>query len=68
MLGMGSQMTFCFPEKDFLFVCQGDTQCNNDTEGDYIYEQLVHEVCEYLQEEELSIGSAYDTLQKKLTG
>ena len=66
MLGMGSQMAFCFPEKEFLFVCQGDTQCGNDTEGDYIYEQLVHEVYEYLQDETLPVGLEYDTLQNEL--
>lgn len=64
--GMGSQFAFCFPEKDFLFVCNGDTQCGNDTEGDYIYEQLVHEVYEYLQDEELPIGDAYAALQNEL--
>ncbi|MBQ7879459.1 MAG: hypothetical protein IJ317_02295, partial [Clostridia bacterium] len=64
--GMGSQFVFAFPEKNFMFVCQGDTQCNADAEGDYIYEQLVHEIYEYLQAEALPVGSAYDTLQKEL--
>ena len=66
MLGMGSQMALCFPEKNFLFVCQGDTQCGNDTESDYIYEQLVHEVYEYLQDGAMPVGKAYDTLQNEL--
>ncbi|MBQ9756380.1 MAG: serine hydrolase [Clostridia bacterium] len=30
MYGMGSQLAFCFPKKDLLFVCQGDTQSSND--------------------------------------
>ena len=64
MLGMGSQMAFCFPDKNFLFVCQGDTQCDGDMEGDYIYEQLVHEVYENITDEELSASSGCDLLQE----
>ena len=30
MYGMGSQLAFCFPEKDLLFVCHGDTQSRKD--------------------------------------
>lgn len=67
MLGMGSQMAFCFPEKNFMFVCQGDTQCDGDMEGDYIYEQLVHEVYEYLRDKPLTKGKAYKKLQEELT-
>lgn len=66
MLGMGSQFAFCFPEKDFLFVCQGDTQCNADAEGDYIYEQLVHEIYEHIQDCPMNIGEEYESLQKEL--
>lgn len=66
MLGMGSQMAFCFPGKNFLFVCQGDTQCEGDTEGDYIYEQLVHEVYEKMIDEQLSSNSEYEKLQETI--
>lgn len=63
MFGMGSQFSFCFPDKNFLFVCQGDTQCDGDTEGDYIYEQLVHEVYENITDEQLEVGSSYEQLK-----
>ena len=66
MLGMGSQMAFCFPEKNFMFVCQGDTQCDGDTEGDYIYEQLVHEVYENITDEQLQDSDCYQQLNKEL--
>ncbi|MBE7079565.1 MAG: serine hydrolase [Clostridiales bacterium] len=68
LYGMGSQYVFCFPDKDFMFVCQGDTQCNNDTEGDYIYEQVVHEVYEYLQDEPMEDKGNYARLQEELNG
>lgn len=67
LLGMGSEFVFAFPEKNFMFVCQGDTQCDNDTEGDYIYEQLIHEVYEYLQDSPLPVGKGYEKLQKELS-
>ncbi len=66
MLGMGSQMAFCFPEKDFLFVCQGDTQCNSDAEGDYIYEHVVHELYDALRDESLPVGREYAALKAEL--
>jgi hypothetical protein len=66
MLGMGSQMAFCFPDKDFLFVCQGDTQCNNDAEGDYIYETVIHELYEHLQDAPLPVEKSYAVLKSEL--
>lgn len=66
LYGMGSEFIFAFPEKNFMFACQGDTQCDGDTEGDYIYEQLVHEIYEYLQDEPLPVGEAYEKLQTEL--
>ena len=67
MLGMGSQFAFCFPEKNLLFVCQGDTQSDSDSEGDYIYENFVHEIYEYLQDEPCTVGEDYERLQTELS-
>ncbi len=64
MNGMGSQFAFCFPEKDMLFVCQGDTQ--GAPVGDYVYEQFAHEVYERVQDTVLPVGEAYTRLQKEL--
>lgn len=68
MLGMGSQFAFCFPDRNFLFVCNGDTQCGSgDTEGDYIYEQLVHEVYDKMADKELAESEDYNKLKEKLS-
>ena len=65
LCGMGSQFAFCFPDKNFLFVCQADTQCGSgDTEGDYIYEQLVHEIYEKMSDKQLQVDSDYEELKK----
>ena len=66
LYGMGSEFIFAFPEKNFMFACQGDTQCDGDAEGDYIYEQLVHEIYEYLQDESLPVGEANENLRREL--
>ncbi len=50
MYGMGSQYAFCFPEKEFLFVCNGDTQVNGyDFCGEFLYD-WVSEIYEDIQE------------------
>jgi CubicO group peptidase (beta-lactamase class C family) len=64
MNGMGSQFAFCFPEKDMIFVCQGDTQ--GAPVGDFIYEQFVHEVYEKAQDAPLATGKAYEKLQNEV--
>lgn len=66
MLGMGSQFVFCFPDKNFLFVCQGDTQSSADADGDYIYEQVVYELYEQLDREIPTDNQAYEELTKTL--
>ncbi|MBQ3506892.1 MAG: serine hydrolase [Clostridia bacterium] len=66
MLGMGSQFAFCFPDKNFLFVCQGDTQSNADADGDYIYEQVVYELYEQLDRANLSDNETYEKLTETL--
>lgn len=68
MFGMGSQYALCFPDKDFLFVCQGDTQCGADTAGTYIYEVVRAVLYDGLQDTPvLSDGKAYAALTEKLS-
>ena len=35
--GMGSQMVYCYPEKNFMFVCTADTQCSADFAPQTLY-------------------------------
>lgn len=63
MYGMGSQYAFCFPDENLLFVCTGDTQSDTDTEGDYIFENFVHEVYERVSDAPLPVGEDYNKLK-----
>ena len=45
--GMGSQMVYCFPKKNFMFVCQGDTQSS----ADFSSRMLLHLVKDYFYDE-----------------
>ena len=45
--GMGSQMIYCFPKKNFMFVCQGDTQSS----ADFSSRMLLHLVKDYFYDE-----------------
>ncbi|MBQ8658390.1 MAG: serine hydrolase [Clostridia bacterium] len=68
LLGMGSQFAFCFPDKDFMFVCNGDTQCNNDTCGDYIYEAVRCELYDNLKDGAIAPNeAAQEELKKRLS-
>ncbi len=42
--GMGSQMVYCYPDKNFMFVCTADTQCSSD----FAPQTLYHLVTDYL--------------------
>ena len=67
MYGMGSQYAFCFPEKEFMFVCQGDTQCGSDPCGDWLY-MWVKELYEELSDTPLPADDkAYGALTEKLS-
>ena len=39
MIGMNSQRVICFPEKDFLFVCNGNSANTKDASAHY---ELLH--------------------------
>lgn len=65
--GMGSQYAFFFPDKDFLFVCNGDTQVSGDDFcGEFLYE-WVSEVYDEITDEKLDTGGDYETLKKKIS-
>lgn len=40
MHGLGGQLVFCFPEKDFMFVCNADTQDSVGNRMDAIYREV----------------------------
>lgn len=63
--GMGSQSVFCFLEKDFLFVCQGDTQSNFDVHDAILYDLVKYLIYDRIGEARAE-GDAYAHLQEKL--
>lgn len=65
--GMGAQMVFCFPKKNFMFVCQGDTQSS----ADYSSRMLLHLVKDYFYDEmsdsELPVDEvSFNALQERV--
>lgn len=66
LLGMGSQLVYCFPDKDFMFVCQGDTQSENDTCQNYIYENVKYLLYDNLDKEKDEDERQYQELQQKI--
>ena len=58
LYGMGSQYVFCFPKKNFMFVCQGDTQCSADSAGDIIYDAVKRLLYENIQDKALPSNEA----------
>ena len=62
MYGMGSQYAFFFPDKDLIFVCNGDTQVSGDDFcGEFLYE-WVSDVYESVSDAKLAEGEDYNTL------
>lgn len=67
LYGMGSQLIFCFPDKDFMFVCNGDTQSNADTSASIIYDIVLRELYNGLQEKSLPVNEVcQEELQQAL--
>ena len=65
--GLGSQLVFGFPDKEFMFVCNGDTQASGDYAGDYLYDLVKYELYENLCDcvlPETKYGQLVDTLEK----
>ena len=63
--GMGSQQCYCFMDKNFLFVCQSDTQVDNDRASEWIYDCVKHLVYDKIGRKKKE-GSAYLQLQEAL--
>ncbi|MBR2471803.1 MAG: serine hydrolase, partial [Clostridia bacterium] len=63
--GMGAQTCVCFNEKNFMFVCQGDTQSDNDVQDATIYDMVKYLVYDRIGEKKEE-GEAYLQLQEKL--
>lgn len=67
MLGMAGQDAHCFPEKDFLFVYNGDIN-RNGSERKYIYSLVRDMLYDNLQDEAYETDvAAYAKLQKKIS-
>ena len=66
MTGLGSQLVFGFPKKDFLFVCTADTQAVGDYIGDYLCDLVKYELYEKLEDKELPCVET-EHLQKVLS-
>lgn len=65
-LGMGSQLAYCFPERDFLFACIADTQGIGAT-GTGIVEPMYQEIYEALADEPLPEDTrGLDSLRREL--
>ena len=68
MLGMGSQLAFCFPERDFIFVCNADTQGAEYSPHSYIYEAVKGQVYDKMIDKALpSDSKAHERLCKELS-
>jgi hypothetical protein len=65
---MGSQLAYCFPDRDFLFACIADTQGSGDT-GDGIVEPMYREIYASLGDDALPEDpDGVARLEKRLEG
>lgn len=64
--GMGLQMAYCFPDKDMLFVCNGDTQCENDTSNTLIYDLVRFLLYDNTGDEKLLPGKSFELLSARI--
>ncbi len=62
--GMGCQYALCFPKQDFLFVCTGDTQGNEEA-GRVIYESLKRGIIDKLSAKMPPDSAAYNRLVER---
>lgn len=67
MYGMGCQMAYCFPDKDFIAVFQGDTQCGSDYTASMLYYLVEENLYDKIKSQPLPENkNAYSTLQNNL--
>jgi CubicO group peptidase (beta-lactamase class C family) len=62
--GMGSQLAFCFPDKDFLFACISDTQGSGST-GTDIDNAFREEIFSQIKDFPLPYNGETNTILKK---
>lgn len=63
--GMGSQLVFCFPDKEILFACQADTQKGDTPHSDVIYQAFKYLIYDDATEKKVDSGD-YLRLKEKL--
>ncbi|MBQ3530242.1 MAG: serine hydrolase [Oscillospiraceae bacterium] len=63
--GMGTQHCYCFRDKDFLFVCQADTQSPTEDDSPWMYDAVKHLVYDRIGRKKKE-GKAYLQLQEAL--
>ncbi len=64
--GMGTQLAYCFPDKDFMFVCQGDTQCGFDVTDKEISSFVDRHFYDALQDGPIACDDSTEALKAKL--
>lgn len=64
--GMGSQQCYCFKGKNFIFACQGDTQCAHNFADAVIYDMLKLFVYDRIGRKKKE-GADYTMLKEKLS-
>jgi hypothetical protein len=63
--GMGLQQCYCFKDKDFLFVCQGDTQSGFCVQDNTVYDLVKYLIYDRIGKKKKE-GAAYLKLREKL--
>lgn len=66
MRGMGSELVYCFPDKNFLFVCQADTYAPNNSYEFMLYHELVDKLYKPMGDKLPENKQANEYLQEKL--
>lgn len=64
--GMGCETVFCFPKKNFMFVCMGDTQADFEISAVLLYEKVKELLYDNLDKEIFSNDDSFSTLQNEL--
>lgn len=60
--GMGSQMVYCYPDKNFMFVCTADTQCGTDFAPQTLYYMVTDMLYKKLSASPLAIDETANSV------
>ena len=66
MSGLGGQFVYCFPDKNFTFVCQADIFCSADYYDIPLYYEVVEKLYEAIGEALPPNPDAYAALQEEI--